>query len=313
MRSLEKRITPLPSRCSIATRITNARLVPAHVTVAITLAAMLPHLPLAQSTTRPNPLLSAPAKSWAVAAAANEIEIITHAGSYLRYHQRTTDDKGDELRDVIESKDGSVARLIKRDNRSLTAEEDQAERDRLTGLVDHPSDYARHVKNDLSGKKTAIDIIKLIPDAMIYTYASDQTPSRESVAPQVVIDYAPDPSFHPPNTTSEALTGLRGRIWIDANAKTIVHMTGEIFRAVNFGWGMIAHIYPGGTLDFHQAGVAGPRWNMTSFHEDVTARALMVKSIAVKKNFQSLDFQTLSGNISYQEAIHMLLDTPLPK
>ncbi|MBB5055545.1 hypothetical protein HDF16_000214 [Granulicella aggregans] len=271
-------------------------------------AAMAPLLP-AQHTS----FVSAPAKSWAVDAAAKEVDIINHSGSYIRYRQRAIDDRGDELRDVIESKDGAVARLIMRDNRPLTPEEDQAERDRLTGLLDHPSDYARHVKNENSSKKMAIDIIKVMPDAMIYTYAPDQSPSHESSAPQVVIDYVPDPAFNPPNTTSVALTGLRGRIWIDANAKTIVHMTGDIFRPVNFGWGMLAHVYPGGKLDFEQASAAGSRWNMTSFHEDVTARALMVKTIAVKKEFQSLDFQPMPSPMSYQDAIHLLLNTPLPK
>jgi hypothetical protein len=256
---------------------------------------------------------SAPAKSWAIDAAAKEIEIINHSGSYIRYRQRAIDEKGDELRDVIESKDGAVARLIMRDNRPLTPEEDQAERDRLTSLLEHPSEYARHVKNENSSKKTAIDMIKIMPNAMIFTYAPDQSPSPESSAPQVVIDYVPDPAFNPPNTTSEALTGLRGRIWIDAKEKTIVHMTGDIFRSVNFGWGMIAHIYPGGKLDFEQASAAGSRWNMTSFHENVTARALMVKTIAVKKEFHSLDFQLMPGPVSYQDAIHLLLSTPLPK
>jgi hypothetical protein len=272
------------------------------------------HSPIqAQHTAQNNTLLSIPAKSWAADAAAKEIDIIHHPDSYIRYRQRTIDDKGDDLRDVIESKDGTVARLIMRDNRALTSDEDQAERERLTGLLEHPSDFGRHARNDLSSKKMAVDMINLMPNAMIYTYAPDQSPTPESHAPQVVIDYAPDPAFNPPNTTSIALTGLRGRVWIDANAKTIIHMNGEVFRPINVGWGMIAHIYPGGKLDLDQASAAGSRWNMTSFHESVTARALMVKSIAVRKEVHSFDFKALPGPVSYQDAIQLLLNTPLPK
>jgi hypothetical protein len=283
----------------------------------VTLSAILTPLVHAQHEAHPDSqppsLFAVPAKSWAIDAAAKEIDLINHSGSYLRYRQRAIDDKGDEMRDVIESKDGTVARLIMRDNRPLTADEDRAERDRLNDLLDHPSDYARHVKNDASAKKLAIDMIKLMPGAMIYVYAADQTPTPTSSAPQVVIDYSPDPKFNPPNTTSVALTGLRGRIWIDTNSRTILHMTGEIFRPVNVGWGMIAHIYPGGKLDLEQADASGSRWNMTHFHEDITARALMVKSIAIKKEFHSLDFQPLPGPMTYQDAIHLLLNTPLPK
>jgi len=279
----------------------------------IALSAILASPSPAQQASSNKAWFAVPAKSWATDAAAKEIDIINHDGSYIRYRQREIGDRGDELRDVIESKDGAVARLIMRDNRPLTPEEDQAERDRLNGLIEHPSEYARHVKNDLSSKKLAIEMINLMPGAMIYTYASDQTPTAESSAPQVVIDYSPDPKFNPPNATSVALTGLRGRVWIDANSHMILHMTGEIFRPVNFGWGMIAHIYPGGELDLEQAAVAGSRWNMTHFHENVTARALMVKTIAVKKEFHSIDFQAMPGPMSYQDAIRLLLNTPLPK
>jgi hypothetical protein len=133
-----------------------------------------------------------------------------------------------------------------------------------------------------------------------------------SNTPQVVIDYAPNPKFNPPTTESEALSGLRGRIWIDAKAKTILRMTGEIFQGVNFGWGLLAHIYPGGEVDLEQADALGGRWNMTAFHEHVTVKALMVKTISVNAEVHSLEFQQLPGPMSYQDAIHLLLNTPLP-
>ena len=254
-----------------------------------------------------------PARVWAEEAATKEIEIILHAGSYIRYRQRSIDSRRDELRDVVESRDGTVARLLMRDNRPLTPEEDQAERERLNGLVEHPSDFQKHVKNDANGKKQAVDLIRLMPGAMIYTYASDQTPASNSSAPQVVIDYAPDPKFNPPNTESQALAGLRGRIWIDTNAKTIIRMHSEIFQSVNFGWGMLAHVYPGGKIDLEQTDAMNGRWNMTSFHEHVTVKALMVKTINVNSEVRSFDFQQLPGSMSYQDAIQLLLNTPLPR
>lgn len=261
---------------------------------------------------------SAPAKKWAEDAAAREIAIIEHSGSYIRYRQHTVevrrdDARRDELRDVIESKDGTVARLLMRDGRPLTSDEDQAERDRLTGLLDHPAEFQRHVRKEASSKQQAIAMIRLMPAAMLYTYAPDQTPAACSNAPQVVIDYVPDPKFNPPTTESEALSGLRGRIWIDRNAKTIVRMTGEIFQPVNFGWGILAHIYPGGKLDLEQADAVDGRWNMTSFHERVTVKALMVRTINVNSEVQSFDFQQVPGEMGYQEAVRLLLSETPPK
>jgi hypothetical protein len=257
--------------------------------------------------------LSVPARSWAVETATNEIAIVEHPGSYLRYHQRLIDAKGDEMRDVIETKDGTVARLIMRDNRPLTPEEDRSERDRLNFLLTHPNDFSKHAKSQAESKKIAIDLIKLMPDAMLYSYAAGQPQTPNAPAQEVVLDFTPNPAFHPPSLYSEALLGLRGRIWIDAQTKEIVRIEGNIFQSINWGWGMLAHIYPGGTVDLEQMAACGPRWNMTQFHEQVTVKALMVKTMKVHSEGQSSGFQALPGPISYTDAIHQLLDTPLPR
>ena len=48
--------------------------------------------------------------------------------------------------------------------------------------------------------------------------------------------------------------------------------------AINFGWGMVAHIYPGGKLVLEQTDAGGGRWIFTHFTEQLTVRALMVKT-----------------------------------
>lgn len=223
------------------------------------------------------------------------------------------DQKGDRVREIIESKDGSVARLLYRDGHPLTPEQDAAERSRLNAMLASPSDFARHIRRDDESKKIAHDIVQILPDAMLYSYAPDQPPSGiNGNAPEVVLDFKPNPSFNPPTTTSEALTGLMGRLWIDANTKNVVRMDANIFRPVNFGWGILAHLYPGGKISLDQADIGSQHWILTRFTQQVTVRALMVKSMKVESTVQTSDFQILPGPITYQQAIKQLLDTPLP-
>lgn len=223
------------------------------------------------------------------------------------------DDKGDQLRDVIESKDGAVARLIMRNGQPLTNEADQAEQARLKGMIASPSNFAKHIKNDETGRKIADDIIKLMPDAMIYTYTPGQPQTSQNPgSQQIVLDFEPNPKFKPPTTTSESLSGLQGRVWIDSKTRQLVRMEGNLFRPVNLGWGMLAHIYPGGKLTLDQTDAGGNRWIFTHFDQKVTVRALMVKNVNVRVNVSASDFQILPGPIPYQEAIKMLLATPLP-
>jgi hypothetical protein len=257
-------------------------------------------------------LLVEPPRSWVADAVKNELVALHHPNSYLRYRMHVIDSKGDQVRDVIESKDGSVARLILKDGRRLTEEEDKAERRRLNDMIASPSDYFKHVKNDSEGRKLADQLIRLMPDAMIYTYASGQPQTGSDGSPEVVLDFKPNPKFSPPSVPAQALTGLEGRVWIDAKSHQVIRMEGTIFRAVNFGWGMLAHIYPGGHLVLEQADAGGNRWIFTRFQEDVSVRALMVKTIHVHANVEAGSFQTLPGPIGYQDAVRMLLNTPLP-
>lgn len=260
-----------------------------------------------------NPLL-VPPRTWAVDAVANELNALHHRGSYLRYRMHIVDSKGDQVRDVIESKDGAVARMILKDGKPLTPDEDKDERKRLTDMLSSPSDYAKHIKHEEEGKKLADQMMRLMPDAMIYTYTPGQPQTGANHGGlEVVLDYKPNPKFSPPTTASQALTGLKGRVWIDAKSHAIVRMEGTVFRAVNLGWGMLAHIYPGGELMLEQTQVGGNRWIFTNFTEKISVRALLVKTININTHIEGMDFQPLPGPVSYQEAIRMLLNTPLPK
>lgn len=258
-------------------------------------------------------LLSAPPRSWAVDAAANELVALHHEDSYLRYRMETINEKGDQVRDVIESKDGTVARLILKDGKPLTAEQDAAERQRLMDMIASPAAYAKHEKSAESEKSMADKLVPMMPDAMINVYTPGQPQSgRNGGALEVVLDYKPNPNWVPPNTEAQALTGLEGRVWIDAKTRNVVRMEGTIFRSVNFGWGMLAHIYPGGKLVLNQTNAGGNRWIFTDFSMQLSVRALMVKKLDIRSHAKASDFQTL-GPMSYQDAIHLLLSTPLPE
>ncbi len=249
---------------------------------------------------------------WAVLAAQDEVRAITHDSSLIRYRVHTIDDRGDRTRQVVECTGGHVARLIAKDGKPLTPEEDAAERQRLQALAASPDDFARHTKNEVSGKKLAVSLIQLMPDAMIYTPAPAQPAPRApnsapNGAPLIVLDFAPNPAWTPPNTTAEGLTGLRGRMWIDPESGYVVRMQGEIFRPVNFGWGMVAHIYPGGKLSLDQVNVGSGRWIYSHFEQHLRLRALLLKTIDVDSSTDTSNYQPLPSLISWQQAIQLLL------
>ena len=304
-----------------ATRTTSQRPGAGWIALKIVRATLLPLCALAtlpaaaaQATSRDTAgqLLAVPARNWAIDCAANEILVIQHPNSYLRYRMHAIDEKGDQVRDQIETKDGSVARLVLRDGRPLTPDEDAAERNRLTELAATPSDFYRHINREQANKKLGADLLKMMPDAMLWTYAPDQPQLPEhSGAPQVVLDFTPNPDWTAPSMSAEPLTGLRGRVWIDSSSRRMLRLEGDLFHAVNVGFGMLAHIYPGGKITLQQVNAEGQRWIVEHIVEQLTVRALMVKTVKQRLVFDTSSFQPISP-MRYQDAIKLLLDTPLP-
>lgn len=245
---------------------------------------------------------------------AHEAESIEHTSSYLRYRMHIVDEKGEHIRDEIETPEGTVARLIERNGKPLSPDEDRAERARLQGLLDSPSAFARHVKSEDANKKLGVDLLKLMPDAMIWSYApgQPQPPVAQSSHgnPLVVLDFAPNPKWNAPTIPSEALTGLAGRVWIDAQQSQVVRLEGRVVKPVNVGWGVVAHLYPGGTIVIDQKQVSGDRWVAEHVVEQLVVRALMLKTIRQDSKIDTSAYQPVPS-MTYQQAIKTLLNTPV--
>jgi hypothetical protein len=266
-----------------------------------------------QDTPAASPL-AVPARTWALDCANNEVLVIQHPNSYLRYRLHTVDGKGDQVRDQIETPEGTVSRLIRRDGRPLTPREDSDERDRLSSLAGSPATFARHIRHDEENRRMGIGLIRMMPAAMLWTYTpgQPQLPDRPVGAPAlIVLDFNPNPKWSPPTLESELLTGIAGQVWIDPQTRHMVHLEASLIHAVNIGWGMLAHVYPGGTVALEQTNVGGQRWIMSHVVEQLALQALMVKSVKQRLVSDVTDFQTIAP-MTYQQAIKALLDTPLP-
>ena len=251
-------------------------------------------------------------RSWIDAAEKNELAIIQDDDHPIRYRMRKTDRKGDTTRQVIESAQGNVARMVERDGKPLSPDEDAAERTRLNDILKSPEGYLKHEERGSAARNYSIQLLKLMPSAMIYTYAPGQPQPPGSPSRQIVIDFRPDPAFHPPTMISEALTGLAGRICIDSRTRTLTRIEGRVLRPVNFGWGFVARIYPGGSIELDQKLVGGKRWVFSHLDEDLTMRAVMLHTVTDKTKMTAWDFELLPAPMSFQEAVHSLLVMPSP-
>ncbi|HEX4154598.1 MAG TPA: hypothetical protein VHY48_03200 [Acidobacteriaceae bacterium] len=249
-------------------------------------------------------------QSWVDRAVQYELAMVQEDDLPLRYRIRRVSEKSDTTRVVIESKQGNVARLVERDGRPLTPQEDAAERSRLNNILQSPDAFLKHEKKEDEGRDYAVQLIKLMPRAMVYTYTPAQPQPAGAVSPQVVIDFHPNPAFKPPTMVSELLAGLEGRVWLDARTGHMTRIEGHVLHTVNFGWGIIAKVYPGGTIEFEQTCVGGRRWTYSHLETNLTLREMMVRTVNDRTRMSAWDFEPLPTPVSFQDAVHALLALP---
>lgn len=289
---------------------------PIALSAALVCASFPLHPAAAQHTSLPSitaqSMPSGTPNSWVDAAVHHELALIQDETHPMRYLLRTVDRKGDRTREVIESAQGNVARLVQRDGKPITAAEDAAERSRLNDILASPEDFLKHEQHESAGRSYAIQLIKLLPQAGLYAYTPGQPQPPGSTSPQVVIDFQPNPAFHPPTMVAELLTGLKGRVWIDARTGTMTRIEGDVLRSVNFGWGVLARIYPGGHIEFEQTCVDGKRWAFSHLDENLTVREIMVKTVNDKTRMSAWNFQLLPAPMSVQDAVRTLLAEHIP-
>jgi hypothetical protein len=239
-----------------------------------------------------------------------QIETARRADVSLRYKMQKSDQRGTVVRDVIDTPNGSVARLVLREGKPLTPEEDKAERVRLESILGSTSEARKKKKQEDTARKLTEELINAMPRAMLYSYHPGQPQLPNVKSPQLVIDYAPNPKFQPGSTAQGALTGLAGTLWIDRQDHHLVRMEGTLIRNTNFAWGLVARIFAGGKLEFEQKEYAPGRYAYSRLVMNLKVRELMVRTVDVKTNMEAKDFTQLSANTTMDQAIRLLLDTP---
>ena len=256
--------------------------------------------------------LAQPPRAWAEAGAACQEHIISADDEPIRYRIRKVDARGDITREVIESRDGSVARVIERNGAPLTAEENDAERERLNDILSSPDSFLRRHRREHAGREYALELVHAMPPAMLWSYAPGQPQPPNAPGTQVVLDFRPDPRYKPPTLITEGLTGIAGRLWVDQQSHCVTRIQGKILHPVDFGWGgLLARVREGGTVELEQSHAGGHRWFYSHLSEHVTLREMMVHTVSEDNESSAWNVHLLDAPVSIQDAIHELLALPV--
>jgi len=89
-----------------------------------------------------------------------------------------------------------------------------------------------------------------------------------------VLQASPKPGYRPSSRDTEVLTGMRGKMWVDAGQYQWVKVHAEVFRPVRFGL-FIARVKPGTQFTLEQQPLKGNLWLPSHFSMNLNARVLL--------------------------------------
>lgn len=224
----------------------------------------------------------------------------------VRYQLRKKTRNTDTTKEIVETAKGGVARLIAINNKPLVASQERAETQRLRELSADPSQQEHRNRSEQKDAARITGIMRLLPDAFLYREAEPVDPSKNTIH----LTFTPNPHFSPPTLESRILTGVRGEVWIDAQDLRVVRIESHLFRTVDYGWGILGTLYPGGTISIEQVKTPNCGWQLARLNLDLTGKKFMFKSLYIVVEETATDYHPVQSHWNYTDAIQWLLQMP---
>ena len=248
------------------------------------------------------PAAPTPGPELVVSALATELHSARDTSHPMRFQMRKSSPRFTSTKEMIETRDGTIARLILIGDKPLSAEEEAREQARLDGLLADPGKQHHRKQSQDDDASRAMKVLRALPSAFIYQYAG---PGSTPAGAVDRFTFTPNPRFEAPDLETEVLTQLNGEVWIDPFHGRVVHLEGHLQNDVDFGWGILGRLYKGGWITIDQADVGDGQWRIVRFQMAMNGRVLFKT-----RNFDTLEEEThyapVPANLDYQKAIEML-------
>jgi hypothetical protein len=243
----------------------------------------------------------------ALATESHAAQDLSHVGHPMRYRLHKTSPNLTSTKEIVETRDGDVARLISINDQPLSQADEQKEQARLQALFDNPGLQQHRKQSEGSDTERALSVLRVLPTAFLYQFAGTVSTPNGAVEK---FTFKPNPQFDPPDMMTGVLTAMAGEIWVDPVEERVVRLAGSLQRnkLVYLGLG---ELDKGGSIEIEQADVGGHQWRIVHLKLKMNVRELI--KIKPSDSVQEYtEFAPVPANMSYKDAIQMLRSNSWP-
>jgi hypothetical protein len=237
-----------------------------------------------------------------------ELRSAQDPGHPMRYRLRKSSPRLTSTKEIYETHDGFVARLVAINDRPLSPAEEQKEEARLDALASDPSLQRHRKQSEDADTGRAMKILRALPQAFLYQFAGTAAGPGGKV---VKFTFRPDPRFDPPDLETQALTTMTGELWIDAAQERVTRLEGHLEQDTNYAWGILGKLNKGGSVIIEQVDVGGRQWRIARVQMQMNLRILF-KTKNIDTTEEMTEYTPAPSGIDYRQAIQMLRNPAQP-
>jgi hypothetical protein len=235
-------------------------------------------------------------------AVASEMRTAQDTSHPMRYRLRKSSPRLTSVKEIFETRDGAVARLLSIGDKPLSAADEEKEQARLDGLLNDPGRQRHRKQNEDADTGRALKVLRALPQAFLFQFAGTGWGPTGKVEK---FTFKPNPRFNPPDLETQVLTAMVGEIWIDASQMRVTRLEGHLQRDIDFGWGILGRLNKGGWIVIEQADVGGRQWRIVRFQMVMSGRVLF-KTKSFDTTEEQTQFEPLPAGLGYRQAIQMM-------
>jgi hypothetical protein len=229
----------------------------------------------------------------------NELKLQDEDHGDWMYRLEKQESGRQQSQEILETNDGSLSRLLSIDGRSLDAQQQRKENQRMQRLVSHPDEQRKLQQASSKKAEQGTRLFKILPDVFVFSYAGRQ-------GDLVTLTFRPNPNFQPSSLEARVFHGMQGEMTVDTKEDRLAALSGHLMADVKFGGGLLGRLDKGGKFEVRQAQVAPGQWKMTLLVVDMKGKALLFKTIGVQEMEKHSDFHRVPDDLTLAEAAGIL-------
>jgi hypothetical protein len=230
----------------------------------------------------------------------NELDLPVASDIRWKYRLDKEVDGKQETREVVETKSGSLDRLLSVAGKPLNEAQSSNETGRILRFSHSPEEQRKAEQARRKDAQQCDAFLQMIPDAFVFEYAGESGNATK-------LTFRPNPNFRPPTREGKVLQQMVGEMWVDTKQQRLVSINGQLMNEVKFAGGFLGHLEKGGQFTVKRAEIAAGDWEVIEMTVNMHGKALLFKSICVQQKEVHSNFERVPEDLSLAEAANMLL------